>query len=225
MRLLIMVTSCDRIPSSRKATGVSLDSFASGYFAARDAGLDVTVCSPLGGAAPIDPQSSSRRRADTPIAQRFNADRSAREVFFDALPLAEICPGDFTGAYVPDGLGALWDLADDADARRLMTHLHDAGHPCGLVGFGVAALLGLLAPDGRPLVVGRRLTGPTPAEARVAGLPEGTIQLDQSLCELGAHYIAGPNGVPHVEQDGLWITGQNAGSSDGVASALMLALS
>jgi putative intracellular protease/amidase len=220
MRMLIMITSAAHMPSTDARTGVSLDSFACGYFAATDMGFEVTVCSPSGGAAVIDPLTSSDRQSPTPIARRFNGDRRAREVFSDALPLADICPSDFSGVYVPDGLGALFDLTKNPDAQRLMTWLHDAARPCALVGFGLAALLGLVTPDGRPLVAGRRLTRPDKAEA----LPDGAPRLDQALAQLGAILIAGPANVSHVVQDGTWITGQNAASSELAARTLMLAL-
>ena len=220
MRMLIMITSAAQTPSTGARTGVSLDSFACGYFAATDMGFDVTVCSPSGGAAAIDPLTSSGRQSPTPIVRRLNGDRRAREIFSDALPLADICPSDFPGVYVPDGLGALFDLAKNPDAQRLITWLHDAGRPCALVGFGLAALLELVTPDGRPLVAGRRLASPDKAEA----LPDGAPRLDQALAQLGASLVAGPANVSHVVRDGTWITGQNAASSASVARALMLAL-
>ena len=220
MRLLIMITSADQMPSTGARTGVSLDSFACGYFAATDSGLDVTICSPLGGAAAIDPLTSSDRHSPTPIVRRFNGDHRAREIFSDALPLAEICASDFSGAYVPDGLGALFDLATNPDAQRLLTWLHDAGRPCALVGYGLAALLELVTPDGRPLAAGLRLTCPDEAEAAAAGGP----RLDQALAQRGASLVAGPPRGALIVQDGTWITGQNTASSEAVAGALVLAL-
>jgi putative intracellular protease/amidase len=224
MHVLIVTTSHNRLGNSRGKTGVCLESFAIGYYACLDAGFDVTVCSPLGGAAPIDPLSDGRR-AVSAIVQRFNADPAARADLSDALMLSEICAADFGAAYYCDGRGALWDLATNPDSRNLIAQLHGSERPCAFVGHGAAALLPLRGPDGAPLVAGCRLTAPKRVEDAVLGLPAGAPSLESDLTALGARYVAGPNGMPHLVQDGGWITGQNAASSDVVARTLISAVS
>jgi putative intracellular protease/amidase len=223
MHVLIVTTSHDRLGTSGGRTGVCLESFAVGYYACLDGGLDVTVCSPLGGAAPIDPPSGDRRSASE-LLQRYNADPAAREDFSDALMLSEICVADFAAAYYCDGRGALWDLPTNPDSRNLIAQLHRSGCPCAFVGYGAAALLPLRGPDGAPLVADRRVTAPTLGEDAALGLRAGS-SLETGLTALGARYVAGPNGMPHMVQDGGWITGQNAASSDAAARALISAVS
>jgi putative intracellular protease/amidase len=224
MHVLIVTTSHDRLGTSGGRTGVCLESFAVGYYACLDAGFDVVVGSPLGGATPIDPLSDDRQAASA-IVQRYNADPAARADLSDALMLSEVCAADFGAAYYCDGRGALWDLATDPDSRSLIAQLHRSGRPCGFVGHGAAALLPLRGQDGAPLVAGRRLTAPKRAEDAALGLPAGAPSLESDLTALGARYVAGPNGMPHLIQDDGWITGQNAVSSDAVARTLIAAVS
>jgi len=224
MHVLVVTTSHDRLGNSRSKAGVCLKSFAIGYYACLDAGFDVAVCSPLGGAAPIDPLSDDRRTTSE-IVQRYNADSAARADLSDALMLSEVWAADFGAAYYCDGRGALWDLATDPDSRSLIAQLHGSGRPCAFVGHGAAALLPLRGPDGAPLVANCRVTAPTVAEDAAVGLPAGAPSLESDLTALGARYVAGPNGMPHLVQNSGWITGQNAASSDAVARALISAVS
>jgi putative intracellular protease/amidase len=224
MYVLIVTTSQDRLGNAGGKTGVCLESFVTGYYACLDAGFDVTVCSPLGGAVPIDPLSDDRR-AVSAIVQRFNADPAAREDFSDALMLSEIYAADFGAVYYCDGRGALWDLATNPDSRNLIAQLHRSERPCAFVGHGTAALLPLRGHDGAPLVADRRLTAPKRGEDAALGLPAGAPSLESDLTALGARYVAGPKGMPHLVRDGGWITGQNAASSDAVARALISAAS
>ena len=224
MHVLVVTTSHDHLGNSGRKTGLCLESFAIGYYACLDAGFDVVVCSPLGGAAPIDPLSGDRQAASA-IVRRFNADPAARADLSDALMLSEICAADFGAAYYCDGRGALWDLATNPDSRSLIAQLHRSGRPCAFVGHGAAALLPLRGHDGAPLVAGRRLTAPKREEDTALGLPAGAPSLETDLTALGACYVAGPNGMPHLVQDGGWITGQNASSSDAVARTLISAVS
>src|ERR1700722_19951534 len=57
-RPLIVVTSVDHVSSNGKPTGLWLEEFAPPYYLCREAGVEVTVASPKGGTAPIDPKST-----------------------------------------------------------------------------------------------------------------------------------------------------------------------
>jgi putative intracellular protease/amidase len=223
MRVLIVVTSHDRLGDSARRTGVWLESFAIGYYSCRDAGLDVCVCSPRGGPAPIDPLSDDRHTASS-IVQRYANDHDARGDLAETLMLSQVCPVDFAAVYYADGRGALWDLPNDPDSRALIAQLHLWGRPCAFVGHGVAALIGARGPDGVPLVAGHRLTAPGREEDERLGLPADTLSLECALPLLGALHVAGRGDAPLLIRDGGWITGQNAASSTAVIQELLGAL-
>lgn len=222
MHALIVLTSHDRLGDTGRKTGICLESFVHGYYTCRDAGFDVTICSPLGGQAPIDNFCNCRQPAGD-VLKRFHADRTARDDFSDALSLSQVCASDFAAVYFAEGCGALWDLATDPDAQGLVLRLHELQRPCAFVGHSSSALLRLLGPDSLPLVRGRNITAPSRSEDATYGLPPGALSLERELASLGASYKAAPDGLPHLVQDGWWISGQNAASSAIVARALVRA--
>jgi len=224
MRVLIVVTSHDRLGATARRAGLWLESFAIGYYACLDAGLDVSICSPLGGPAPIDPLSDDRH-APSDVLRRYAGDEDARGDLADTLMLSQVFPADFAAVYYPAGRGALWDLPSDLESRSLITTFHASQRPCAFVGHGAAALINLRGADGAPLVAGRKLTAPKPEEDEALGLPADAPSLARGLTELGARYVAGPPHAPHSIRDGHWITGQNAASSAAVAKNLLEALS
>ncbi|HUO25822.1 MAG TPA: hypothetical protein VMU61_09150 [Candidatus Aquilonibacter sp.] len=64
MKILMVLTSHDRLGNTGRKTGFWLEEFAAPYFVFRDAGVELTLASPQGGQPPIDPKS------DTPENQR-----------------------------------------------------------------------------------------------------------------------------------------------------------
>ena len=57
MKILMVLTSHDRLGNTGQATGFWLEEFASPFYVFRDAGATLTLASPLGGQPPIDPKS------------------------------------------------------------------------------------------------------------------------------------------------------------------------
>ena len=220
MRILVVLTSHDRLASGRR-TGVCLKSFALGYYACVDAGLEVTICSPLGGPAPIAPCSDRDMASD--VVQRFYSDPTAREEFSDGLMLSQVCASDFSAVYYPDGAGALWDLSCDRDSQALICQLNEQRRPCALIGHGTAALLQVCQPGTTPLVAGRRLTAPGRDENAAIGLPDDALSLTRELAKLGAICVTGSGGAPSMVQDGGLITGRDAAASADVVQAMLAA--
>jgi putative intracellular protease/amidase len=221
LRILMVLTSHDRLASGRR-TGVCLKSFAVGYYAFVDAGLDVTICSPLGGPAPIMPCSDQEAASD--VVRRFQNDPTAREEFSDSLMLSQVCASDFSAVYYPDGPGALGDLAGDRDSQALIWQMHELWRPCALIGHGTAALLQVCGPDMAPLVAGRRLTAPGRAESVAAGLPDDAPLLEHELAMRGAICLTSAGAAPFMVQDGNLITGRDGDASEGVVQAIMAAI-
>ena len=57
MRILIVLTSHDRLGDTGKKTGFWFDEFATSYYIFKDAGIVLTLASPEGGLPPVDPRS------------------------------------------------------------------------------------------------------------------------------------------------------------------------
>jgi putative intracellular protease/amidase len=56
-KVLIVLTSHDKLGDTGAKTGFWLEEFAAPYYALKDAGVVLTLASPLGGQPPIDPKS------------------------------------------------------------------------------------------------------------------------------------------------------------------------
>jgi putative intracellular protease/amidase len=211
----MVVTSHAVIPASGKPTGLWFEEFATPYLVFRDAGIAVTVASPTGGAAPIDPRSLS-----VP-----DAAQSAYTALQATQPLAQLNPDDYDAIFLPGGHGTMFDFPENVDLQRLLCGFAEANKVVAAVCHGPAGLVGAISANGTPLVAGKTVTSFTNAEEDAAQLSqEMPFLLETRLRELGANFVAQENWKDHVEEDGNLITGQNPQSSARIAQAVVNAL-
>src|SRR5271169_2387894 len=116
-RVLMVLTSHDVMGISGKRTGNWFDEVATPYYKVQAAGLDVTVATPKGGPAPIDPFSYDDLFM-TENTRRFLTDEAAQRVFADTVRFADVDVNDYAGVFFPGGYGQLWDLASDSRVIR-----------------------------------------------------------------------------------------------------------
>ena len=72
-KILFVVTSHSELGNTGKKTGIWIEEFAAPYFHFLDAGKEITIASPKGGAAPIDPKSNEPSN-QTPATVRYYKD-------------------------------------------------------------------------------------------------------------------------------------------------------
>ncbi len=224
MRVLIVLTSHDKLGDTGKPTGFWLEELASPYLCLADAGAEITLASPMGGRPPLDPKSQEPD-FQTDATRRFEADDSATKALAQTRVLSELDAADFDAVFYPGGHGPLWDLSGDADSISLIEDFVAAAKPVAAVCHAPAALVGVNDAQGRPLVEGKRVTGFANSEEAAVELTDVVpFLVEDRLGELGALYEKTDDWHPHVVVDGLLITGQNPASSEGVALALLEAL-
>src|SRR5688572_30838889 len=112
MKILMVLTSHDRLGDTGKKTGFWLEEFAAPYYVFKDAGVDVVLASPKGGQPPLDPKSNEPD-AQTEATERFRADAQAQQALANTRRLGELQPADYDAVFYPGGHGPLWDLAND----------------------------------------------------------------------------------------------------------------
>ena len=56
MKILMVLTSHDRLGDTGKKTGLWLEEFAAPYYVFQEAGAVITLTSPKGGQPPVDPE-------------------------------------------------------------------------------------------------------------------------------------------------------------------------
>jgi putative intracellular protease/amidase len=111
MKILIVLTSHDRLGNTGRKTGFWLEELAAPYYVFRDAGVELTLTSPKGGHPPLDPKSEEPG-AQTPATRRFTDDADARTALAHTIRLKDAVATDYDALFYPGGHGPLWDLAE-----------------------------------------------------------------------------------------------------------------
>lgn len=224
MKLLIVLTSHDRLGDTGQKTGFWLEELAAPYYAFRDQGVDITLASPLGGQPPLDPKSSDPS-SQTDSTRRFEADAEARAALASTRKLAEVSIDDFDAVFYPGGHGPLWDLVEDQHSIALIERAIAAGKPVAAVCHAPGVLRHVKGPDGKPLVQGKTVTGFSNTEEAAVGLTDVVPFLVEDVLKAnGGRYEKAADWQPYAVTDGLLITGQNPASSEAAAHALLGAL-
>ncbi len=220
-RILMVLTSHDRLGDTGKKTGFWLEEFAAPYYVFKDAGAEITLASPQGGQPPLDPKSDDES-AQTDATRRFKADAGAQQQLATTVPLASVRAGDFDAVFYPGGHGPLWDLAEDAQSIALIDKTFAAKKPLALVCHAPGVLRHAKAPGGEPLVKGRKVTGFTNSEEEGVQLTQVVPFLVEDMLKAnGGEYAKGADWAPFVLTDGTLVTGQNPASSEPAAKALL----
>jgi len=128
----------------------------------------------------------------------------------------------FDAVLRPGGRGPLWDLAEDARSSVFFEKSFAGGKPLALVCHAPGVLRHTKAPDGSPLVKGKKVTGVTNSEEDAVQLTQIVPFLVEDMLKAnGGVYSKGPDWAPYVLTDGTLITGQNPASSEQGAHALL----
>src|SRR5438552_7184970 len=171
MNILMVLTTHDELGASGKKTGFWLEEFAAPYYAFKDAGADVTLASPLGGQPPLDPKSDTPN-FQTEDTRRFRADPVAKASLASTVNLSGISADDYDAVFYAGGHGVMWDLAEDPASIALIETMFAANKPVAAVCHGSAVFRHTKAPDGAPLVRGKKVAGYTNTEEAASGLTE-----------------------------------------------------
>ena len=224
MNVLFVLTSHDKLGDTGKKTGFWIEEFASPYYSLLDKGVNITIATPKGGQAPIDP-SSDTEDAQTEATKRYWDDTEAQERIANTKVLADMDASDFDAVFYPGGHGPLWDLANDATSVKLIETFNEQEKPIGFVCHAPAALKNVKAKDGSPLVKGKKVTGFTNSEEKAVQLTDVVpFLVEDMLKENGGIYSKKEDWAAYAVQEGNLITGQNPASSELVAEKLLAAL-
>ena len=220
MKILMVLTSHDKLGDTGRKTGFWLEEFAAPYFVFRDAGVDLTLASPKGGQPPIDPKSDLPEN-ETAAMARFKADEPAKKMLANTRKLAEMKADDYDTIFYVGGHGPMWDLVDNPDSIRLIEAFYNSGKPVAAVCHSPAVFHRVMY-KGVPLLKGKRVTGFTNGEEEAVQLTHVVpFLVEDELKRVGALYEKAPNWQPFALVDGGVITGQNPASSTIAANAVL----
>ena len=221
MKILMVLTSHDRLGDTGKKTGFWLEEFAAPYYIFKDANVDIVLASPNGGQPPLDPKSDEPD-FQTEATRRLRDDVDTQAILANTLKLSGIESNNFDAVFYPGGHGPLWDLAEDRDSIALVESMYASGKPVAAVCHAPGVLRNAKAPDGNLLVKGKSVTGFSNSEEDAVQLTEIVpFLVENDLISKGASYSKADDWQPHVITDENLITGQNPASSELTAKAVL----
>jgi putative intracellular protease/amidase len=224
-RILIVLTSHDRLGNTGNRTGFHLEELTHPYYAFHDAGHCVDIASIQGGAAPIDPNSRKPDGENPESAERILQDETAMTAIRETLALGDIDAGDYDGIYLPGGHGTMWDMPENETLAKLIAAFYEAGKPVAAVCHGPAGLVGAKTRAGDPIVAGKRVNCFRDEEERNVEL-DGVVPflLESRLADLGAEIEGGEPFTSYAVRDGNLVTGQNPMSLARLSELMLEAL-
>jgi putative intracellular protease/amidase len=219
MKILMVLTSHDKLGNTGRKTGFWLEEFAAPYYVFKDEGVELTLASPKGGQPPIDPKSDLPEN-QTPAMQRFKQDEQAQQALSQTVKLADVRAEDFDALFYPGGHGPLWDLAESTDSIHLIESFYNSEKPIAFV-CHAPGVLRHVTHQGAPLVKGKRVTGFTNSEEEAVQLTNVVpFLVEDELRRLGGLFEKAADWQSFVLVDGRLVTGQNPASSTAGAQAL-----
>ncbi|CDM31927.1 hypothetical protein DTO013E5_1839 [Penicillium roqueforti] len=230
-KVLVVLTSEDKLGTTGKPNGWFLSEFAHPYEVLRDK-VSLTVASPKGGEAPLSPASIKMCESD-PISQKFLKEQKA--LWTNTEKLADVLPraGEFDAIFYVGGHGPMFDLTENPTSLALIQAFAAANKPVAAVCHGPCVLLNATAPSGVPLISGVGVTGFSNNEEDAVGLSSAMpFMLETELGRVtGGKYVKAAKPWEEMIVIGkaagtgsTIITGQNPASATGVGKAILKAL-
>ncbi len=221
MKILMVLTSHDKLGDTGRKTGFWLEELAAPYYVFKDAGHEIVLASPKGGQPPLDPKSNEPG-FQTDLTHRFEADEAANKQLANTVRLDSVSAADFDTVFYPGGHGPMWDLAEDPVSIKLLETFYGSGKPIALVCHAPGVLRHVKGADGQPLVKGKKVTGFTNTEEEAVGLTKIVpFLVEDELKAKGGIFSKTDDWQVYVLEDGLLITGQNPASSGPGAKKLL----
>ena len=207
-----------------KPTGVFASELTVPYYAFLEAGMTVDVASPAGGLVPVDPRSLRpviRSAGD----DRFLADDELRAKVTGSLAIGDLDMAAYDLVFLAGGWGAAFDFGFSETLAAKITEANAAGAVIGGICHGPLGLLNAKAPDGEPLVKGRRISAVTDKQVRELGIRSTPHHPERELRAAGAVFESVTRFrdplANHWVVDGNLVTGQNQNAGPMVAREML----
>jgi putative intracellular protease/amidase len=224
--ILLVLTNHSELGDSGRKTGFFLSEAAHPYKVFTENKHQVTLTSPTGGFAPIDPKSMQLDdEANASFWKKYgNGDEEKPGVALTKA-LGEIDPSEYSAIFFAGGHGAMWDFPDSAALQKITTAIYENGGAVGAVCHGPAALVNVKLSDGTHLLSGKKTAVFTNDEEDAVELTDTVpFLLQTSFEKAGAKVIPAENFTVNAVRDGRLVTGQNPASAEKAGKLLLEAL-
>ena len=210
------------------------------YFMFTEAGYEVEVFSPNGGActadAMSDPEDASQWQAEDVISRGYKHDPEFMKLIENTQSIDDLDIERFDALVVAGGQGPMFTFETATNLQRRFVEFYEAGKVTAALCHGVAVLRYARLADGRPLVEGRTVTGFANVEEDFAdqsvwdmGLLSTDThvmpwRIEDELKALGANFIHAGLWRGFAVRDGNLITGQQNFSGGDTAELIIESL-
>lgn len=199
------------------------------YWAFTEAGYEVEIRSPAGGALQADgysdPEDASGYSAHDILSLGFKRSPAHAGLLADTRSIADVTPAGYDALFVTGGQSPMITFRGHAGVQRLVASFYEAGKVVALVCHGTCVLLETRLSTGELLVAGKTWTGFADSEEDFADAFVGK-RIQPFRIEEEARTISGTNFVvdqrfrAFAVRDGRLITGQQQFS--GAATARLV---
>ncbi|KAH8600749.1 putative chaperone protein HSP31 [Bisporella sp. PMI_857] len=222
-KVLFVLTSHEDLGTTGKKTGWYLPELAHPYDVLKDH-AEITLASPKGGAAPLDP-SSIEAFKNEPISAKFLSTKESLWKNTERLDAFLGRAQEFEAIFFVGGHGPMFDLATDEASHKLITEFYEHNKVLAAVCHGPAAFAKVKLSSGEYLIAGQPVTGFSNSEEDAMGLTsQMPFKLEDALAEAsGGKFVKSSEDWGKkvvVGRGGLLITGQNPASATGVGQAI-----
>lgn len=232
-RVLMVVANPSTSPITGWPVGFWWAELTHPFLAFEEAGYDVEIRSPRGGALAADsysdPEDASGYSASDFVSLGFKRSPTHAALVADTRDLSDVDVAAYDAIFVVGGQSPMITFPSDAALLKLIVDFHEAGKVTALVCHATCALLHARRPDGTLLVAGRTWTGFADAEEDFADSFVGQ-RIQPFRIEEEARKIAGTNFIvdqafrAFAVRDGRLVTGQQQFSGAAAARLVIEAL-
>lgn len=219
-KIVAVVTSKTKLENG-DPTGFWLEEFAAPYCVFSRAGVDVTIASPAGGKAQIDPASCEEPWLSED-GQSVLDDPDVMAKIADTVRLDDVDASQYDAVFIVGGVGAAFDLYNNPALTKLVEEFEKREKIISAICTGVVGLSDVKNARGELLLSGKTLTAISNAENDELQItPLLPVMTETRLKEAGAHYEAAAPWGACVREDDRLVTGQNPASAPPLAKAIV----
>jgi putative intracellular protease/amidase len=224
--ILLVLTNHADLGDTGKLTGFFLPEAAHPYEVFTENGNPVTLASPKGGFAPLDPKSLDLKdEANAAFWKKFGNGDEKKPGVEQTVALSEVAPEEYSAIFFAGGHGAMWDFPDSEPLKKVTVSIYENKGAVAAVCHGPAALINVKLSDGSLLIAGKKTAVFTNSEEKAVNLTETVPFLLQSSFEkAGATVGTAEDFSENAVRDGRLVTGQNPASARKAAKLLLEAL-
>ena len=232
-RVLMIVANPALSPVTGWPVGFWWSEVTHPWWAFAEAGYDVTIASPEGGAlaadAWSDPRDPSGYSSEDLLSLGFVHSQRHAALLADTPRLRDLDLDSFDALFITGGQSPMVTMIDDGELQATVARAWTAGKVVAVICHGTCILLRTRLPDGSLLVQGRTWTGFANAEEDAAdnfvGRPLQPFRIEDEARALeGTNFVVASPFRAHAIRAGRLVTGPQQYSGTAAAQLVVEAL-